>query len=79
MTNINEANISNIIEEDHALKSKLNKFKYDQVFFEETPKDVLHYAGFLSYGILKSLFEYGKDAIKGFYKGSYSTLIKIIS
>ena len=48
-------------------------------FFDETPKDVLYYAGFLSYGILKSLFEYCKDAIKGFYKGSYSTLIKIIS
>ena len=38
MTNINEANISNIIEEDHALKSKLNKFKYDQDFLRKLQK-----------------------------------------
>ena len=40
-TNLNEANISNIIEENNTLKLKLNKFKYDQVYFEENPKDVL--------------------------------------
>ena len=30
-TNLNEANISNIIEENNTLKLKLNKFKCDQV------------------------------------------------
>ena len=39
--NLNQANISNIIEENNTLKLKLNKFKYDQVYFEENPKDVL--------------------------------------
>ena len=63
-TNLNEVNISNIIEENSIMKSKLNKFKYDQVYFEENPKDVLYYTGLPSYGTLKSLFEYVKDAIK---------------
>ena len=62
-TNLNEANYS-IIEENSILKSKLNKFKYDQVYFEKNPKDLLYYTGFPSYGILKSLFEYVGDAIK---------------
>ena len=63
-TNLNEANISNIIEENSTLKLKLNKFKYDQVYFEENPKDILYYTGLSSHGTLKSLFEYVKDAIK---------------
>ena len=58
-TTLNEANISNIIEENSILKLKLHKFKYDQVYFEENPKD-----GLTSYGILKSLFEYVEDSIK---------------
>ena len=60
-TNLNKANISNIIKEN---KLKLNKFKYDQVYFEENPKDVLYYTGLPSHGTLKSLLEYVKDAIK---------------
>ena len=63
-TNLNEANISNIIEENSTLKLKLNKFKYDQVYFEENPKDILYYTGLPSHGTLKSLFEYVKVAIK---------------
>ena len=63
-TNLNEAKISNIIEEKNALKLKLNKFKYDEAHFEENPKDVLYYTGLPSYEVLKSLFEYVKDAIK---------------
>ena len=43
---------------------KLNKFKYDQVYFEENPKDILYYTGLPSHGTLKSLFEYVKVAIK---------------
>ena len=62
--NLNEANISKIIEENNTLKLKLNKFKYDQVYFEENPKDVLYYTGLPSPGTLKSFFEYVKDAIK---------------
>ena len=62
-TNLNEPNISNIIEENSILKSKLNKFKYNQVHFEENPKDILYYPGLPSYGILKSLFKYVKDTI----------------
>ena len=62
--NINEANISNIIEENNTLKLKLNKFKYGQVYLEENPKDVLYYTGLPSHGTLKSLFKYIKDAIK---------------
>ena len=58
------ANISNITEENNTLKLKLNKFKYDQVYFEENPKNVLYYTGLPSHGTLKSLFEYFKDAIK---------------
>ena len=60
--NLNEANISNIIEENNTLKLKLNN--YDQVHFEENPKDILYYTGLPSHGSLKSLFEYAKDAIK---------------
>ena len=63
-TNLNEAKISNIIEENNALKLKLNKFKYDEAHFEENPKDVLFYTGLPSYEVLKSIFEYVKDAIK---------------
>ena len=63
-TNLNEANISKIVEENNTLKLKLNKFKYDQVYFEENPKDILYYTGLSSHGTLKSLFEYVKDAIK---------------
>ena len=59
-TTLNEANISNIIDENSILKSKLNKFKCDQVYFEENPKVGL----MTSYGILKSLFEYVEDSIK---------------
>ena len=62
-TNLNEAN-SNIIAENNTLKLKLNKHKYDQAYFEENPKDVLYYTGLPSYEVLKSLFEYVKDAIK---------------
>ena len=54
--NLNEANNSNIIEENNTLKLKLNKFKYDQVYFEENLKDVLYYTGLSSHGTLKSLF-----------------------
>ena len=62
--NLNEANITKIIEENNTLKLKLNKFKCDQVYFEENPKDVLYYTGLPSPGTLKSFFEYVKDAIK---------------
>ena len=58
-TTLNEAN-SNFIDENSILKSKLNKFKCDQVYFEENPKVGL----MTSYGILKSLFEYVEDSIK---------------
>ena len=63
-TNLNEANISNIIEENNTVKLKLNKFKYDQVYFEENLRDVLHYIGLPCHGTLKSLLKYVKDAIK---------------
>ena len=63
-TSLNEANISNIIEGNNTLKLKLNKYKYDQAYFEENPKDVLYYTGLPSYEVLKSLFGYVKDAIK---------------
>ena len=63
-TNLNEANISNIIAENNTLKLKLNKHKYDQAYFEQNPKDVLYYTGLPSYEVLKSLFEYVKVAIK---------------
>ena len=41
--NLNEANISKIIEENNTLKLKLNKFKYDQVYFEENPRCTVLY------------------------------------
>ena len=53
--NLNEASISNIIEENNTLKLKLNKYKYDQAHFEENPKYVLYYTGLSSYEVLKSL------------------------
>ena len=43
LTNLNQVNISNIIEENNTLKLKLNKFKYDQVYFEENPRCTVLY------------------------------------
>ena len=62
-TNLNEVN-GNIVEENNSLKLKLNKSKYEQVYFEENPKDVLDYTRLPSHDTLKSLFEYVKDPIK---------------
>ena len=67
-TNLNKANISNIIKENKTLKLKLNKFKYDQVYFEENPKDVLYYTGLPSHGTLKSICQRCHQRIKSSYK-----------
>ena len=58
--NLNEANISNIIEENSTLKFKLNAFRYDQVYFKENPKDILLYTGLPICGVLNNFLNLPK-------------------